>query len=381
MKKLLFTLALAASFGLVACSDKNDAPDGPSDGAIRFAATIQAPNPSTRDYQYGTEITSANLDQFLVSAYIANPDSTTTGKPYMNNVTVNKGTDNAWSYSPVQYWPDAPLNFYALAPLDGWTPDRSNVNMLSPLKYHNYTAQYDLLYATIMNASQPATPGTDAQVRFNFRHALAKTQVNIRTTQQSQLSIAVGLVTFNNIASSGTFTLPTQSTSVSPNPLPNAVGTWSAQGDLQRYPAHFPQMPSEIILLNSQYQNINPPLAEYGGASYVGTYMIPQNISYNQTSPTSGAYMEIHLAIYDYSTHALVWPNHNTPDDMKGDPKDPYDSYMGVLRFPLSQGAVQAWQGGNLYIYNITIDPAQLLGQIDFGQPTVDGYLQVETAY
>lgn len=389
MKQSLFVVAATAAMALAACSDNNSTQAEPAstDGQIRFSASTQS---TTRAYQYGTDVTTNTLDEFNVFAYIANPTTTDNGKPYMDNVLVSKGQNNVWTYSPVQYWPQSALNFYAYAPAEGWNAYRDTPidDVSQPFTFYNGTAQYDIVYATAMNRTQPTTPGADAQVRFNFRHALAKTQINMRSVP-SNLSVVVGLVTFNNIYSEGDFTFPTQSTTPAAQPEPESIGTWSNQKDPIAYPCTFPQLPSERIMLTTQYQQLNQPHPEMGGASMVGPYMIPQSVAFNSTAPTSGPCMRIHLTVYDNSTHTQVWPNANTPGDMLEDPDHPLNNHDGILTFPLSSTAstatgntdVREWKPGHLYVYNITIDPTQLLGEIDFGQPTVDGFITVETAY
>lgn len=385
MKHYVYVLAASAAALLASCSDHQDAPSAPSanDGQIRFSASTQTP---TRAYQYGTDVTTNNLDEFNVFAYLTAPSSTAVNVPYMNNVKVTKGTDNVWTYSPVQYWPSSPLNFYALAPMDGWNPSGAELNVLGPLHYSNATGGYDLVYATAMNRTQPTTPAADAQVRFNFRHALSKIQVNMKATPSS-MSVLVGLVTVNNICSEGDFQMPTVTTTANPGAATSS-GSWSNLEDPVAYPVNFPQMQSERVLLTTDYTQLNPPLAEYGGMQMLGAYMLPQSVAWNKEAPLTGPCLRIHLSIYDNATHTIVWPNANTPGEMLEDPDHPLNNQDGIVTFPLSTTAqnngdveVRSWQGGDLYIYNITIDPSQLLGQIEFGQPTVDGFVTVESAY
>ena len=186
--------------GFCSCSD-NDAPGIDSSvsasNAIRFAANTELASRAG-------DITTNTLKDFYVYAY-----TRTDGVPelFMDNVTVSKSDNNTWTYSPIKYWPaDQTVDFYAFAP--AWVGESGP---LKPVPYYNYPGDEDIVYAV----SPDLTGNTDApnaQVVFNFRHALSKVTVKMSSTNEN-LKVKVTNVVLTNIMSRGNFNFPKVSTS------------------------------------------------------------------------------------------------------------------------------------------------------------------------
>jgi hypothetical protein len=88
--------------------------------------------------------------------------------------------------------------------------------------------------------------------------------------------------------------------------------------------------------------------------------------------------IQIDLSIYDPETGAKIWPNKNTPasdivvSSKNGD---------GRIKFPVSTSTIKEWKPGYHYIYNVVINGHHDIGEIEFGEPTVDTFVEVNTDY
>ncbi|MDE6298095.1 MAG: fimbrillin family protein, partial [Muribaculaceae bacterium] len=191
----------ALSFGLLtlaACSSGDEPQPSPASEhsrPIRFAATAL----STK-----ADITTNSLSSFNVYAYTGNGTSPSV---FMNNVTVSKSATNLWTYSPVEYWPvGKKVDFYAFAPaewMDGFTP-------LNGIPYENYYADEDIIYAVSPDL-QGNSGVPNAQVVFNFRHALSKITIKLSSTRDD-LRVAVSNVAVAGLNMAGNFHFPSAST-------------------------------------------------------------------------------------------------------------------------------------------------------------------------
>ena len=114
----------------------------------------------------GDVTTTATIQNFAVTAY-ANR------KILMDNVNVNRD-GSRWTYSPAAYWPDVPVNFYAISPADiSASPDiTGDGSGTASINKYNNPGNVDLLYAVNYGEIQTAAP-----VMINFRHALSKVDV------------------------------------------------------------------------------------------------------------------------------------------------------------------------------------------------------------
>lgn len=336
--------------------------------AIRFTATTESP--SRADY------TTANLKAFNVFAYLTNPSEYSDQSLYMDNVEVTKGSDNSWSYSPVEYWPArSAVDFYAFAPASWLEAGKSPKE---PMHYENNGWANDLIYATALNRSKPTVQGANAQVRFNFRHALSKVEVFLRTTEETNLLVRVSRVTIRNNYLAGDFTFPTRSTDQSLGSAdPQSIGTWSNYSNPMGQIIYAAMTQGDVLHLNTNYVNVNPVIPDFDGPA-LNPFVIPQPLTYANQTAANQPKIEVELSIYDAKTYAKLWPNADTP------PENIVPGSLntdGFILFPVTNENVSQWLPGYKYIYNITIDAHSEMGEITFGDPTVDTFIDVQSVY
>lgn len=359
-RKNLFILAsaLASAAAMGACSS-DESYSGPADeasGEIRFAAATE----SSR----ANDITTNNLTSFNVYAYTGTPAASNL---FMDNVVVSKTSGNSWTYSPIKYWPaNENVDFYAFAPTT-WVGESGP---LAPVPYNAVEGTEDIVYAVAPDlrgaAGQP-----NAQVVFNFRHALSKVTVKLSSSNEN-LKVRVSNVALSNIMTKGNFTFPEGSTSETPSA--DNVGTWSDQNTPQGYVLHWSQSADELLDLTS-----TPTVIPATGLGRGGTvFTIPQTLTYRSLGAGADDYIGVMCVIYDAKTGTKLWPNENTPEENIVQGSTFGD---GILKFPLSTSKFSAWQPGCHYIYSLVINSNEEMGAIEFGTPTVDSFIEVETTY
>lgn len=353
----LTVLVALCMTALASCSDSEPVapPDINTDmKEIRFAAVAGSDSRSS-------DITTLNLSAFNVYAYL---DSTNT--MFMDNVTVTKGAGNQWVYSPVEYWPTQPLNFYAYAP-STWVP---SAGIRSKFKFSN-SGMEDVIYAVSLDRTQPVSM-SDAQVRLNFRHALAKVSVFLASANKD-ITVKVTTVSLVGVSQEASFAFPTASTDVTGTTVdPNSLGTWSDYSTPHAYVLHMTQTLDDILTLTDTLTDVNPD-------GYLPQYMLPQELKWTDgASHLTDDYLQINLSMYDTSTGVKIWPNDKTPatnlvpGSTNGD---------GLIKFPLSTSSISSWLPGCHYIYNVSIDGHKDLTAIEFGSPSVDSFVTVTTDY
>lgn len=226
----LLPLLLAA-----ACTGEQDvtATGATNDNAIRFTASTE--------FTRAGDVTTNNLTSFNVYAYTGTASAPVT---FMNNVTVTKTDANTWTYSPLQYWPaKQSVDFYAFAPAS-WV---GTAGPLEPVAYDASDGTEDIVYA--VSPDQTGNAGmVNAQVVFNFRHALSKLTVKMSSTN-AEMRVVVSNVAMANIKTRGNFNFPTGSTAATPSDA--TVGRWTDQNTPQTYVLHWSQSLSEQLTLTS----------------------------------------------------------------------------------------------------------------------------------
>ena len=355
--------------GLCSCSD-NDAPDidtsATASNAIRFAANTELASRAG-------DITTNNLKQFYVYAYTG---TDSVPELFMDNVTVSKSDNNTWTYSPIKYWPaHQTVDFYAFAP--AWV---GASGPLKPVTYETYPGIEDIVYAVSPDLSGH-TDGPNAQVVFNFRHALSKITVKMSSTNEN-LQVKVSNVSLVNIMMCGNFNFPSGSTSqiipegtTTPGAVSSeSIGKWTDQNSPAVYVLHNAQSADERIVLNSTPTNI----ASASSMSMGTQFLIPQPLVWNSNGGGKDTYISVKGAIYDAKTGDKLWPNENTPPEnvLNGDTFGD-----GLMKFPLSTSKLISWIPGCHYIYNMVINANEEMGAIEFGTPTVDSFVDVESTY
>lgn len=325
-------------------------------GAIHFAAVAE--------YSRSKDITTNNLTSFNVYAYTGTAASPVT---FMDNVVVTKTASNTWTYSPLQYWPaKQSVDFYAFAP-STWV---GSDGPLSPVAYNAETGIEDIVYAVSPDQSGNSDMA-NAQVIFNFRHALSKLTVKMSSTN-TKLKVVVSNVAMANIKTRGNFNFPAGSTSdvISEN----SVGRWTDQNTPQTYVLHWSQVLSDQLTLTPTPTVIVTTGVGRGGEMYV----IPQSLSFLNQGSGDDTYIAVQCSIYDAASGERLWPNENTPDDNLVNGSTTGD---GLLKFSLYTDRYSQWQPGVHYIYNLVINSNDEMGAIEFGTPTVDTFIDVEQTY
>ena len=214
--RLMAALPLVAMAALaVSCGDDAGEMHGNSaavdDGAIRFAAAAELSRAG--------DITTNNLTSFNVYAYTGTASAPVT---FMDNVVVTKTASNNWTYSPLQYWPaKQSVDFYAFAPSTWVGAD----GPLTPVPYDAASGTEDIVYAVSPDLTGNSGMA-NAQVVFNFRHALSKLTVKMSSTNP-ELKVVVTNVAMTNIMTRGNFSFPAGSTADAASA--DARGKWPDQ--------------------------------------------------------------------------------------------------------------------------------------------------------
>lgn len=358
MKLHNYTWLCALAMTFAACTSEEEMPQTPSsdNGEIRFCANTE--------FTRAGDITTNTLDAFNVYAYTGSGE---THDLFMDNVEVIKTANNVWTYSPIQYWPaNQTVDFYAYAPA-GWV---GKSGPLMPVAYDASSGTEDIIYA-VSPGLKGAVGQPNAQVIFNFRHALSKVTVKLSSTN-TNLKVMASNVVMSNIMTKGNFTFPCESTSA--DPTSTNVGTWADQNSPQVYVLHMAQSAADRITLDSTPTVIAQEGAGRGGNMFV----LPQPLTYRSNGFGKDNYIAVMCSIYDAKSGTKLWPNENTPSENIVEGSTFGD---GLLKFPLLSSKFSAWQPGCHYIYNLVINTNDEMGAIEFGNPTVDTFIDVETNY
>ena len=333
----LTTLLLAAN----ACSN-NEAPDGMNgQHAISFNA-VASKQPRS------AATTTASLKSFVVYAF-------TGSKPLIEGVTVSRD-GGLWTYSPIAYWPETPVNFYAFSPDISQSSKITGVGSNMIPGYVN-SGDIDLLYAVNIGEYEKPTP-----VAINFRHAFSKVDVMLSSTNVD-IQVKVSHVSLCNIYTTGTFLFPQATTSLADS---EAVGSWVDLKTNQKMLIFYAIDNESQITLNSHPANLTE------GTLNVQFFM-PQQLSKVDLAGNDyvGNFIQVDCEIFDTSSGAKLWPKSDTPSYMLVPQTD-----LGRLIFPLKTSNVDEWKMGYSYVYNIAINNPSVLDAIEF-EPTVDEYTEI----
>lgn len=350
----LLSVSAALTMMTGCSSEEPNAMSENQNDVIRFAA-------NTEYTRYG-DITTTNLKTFNVYAYTG---IGTSPSLFMENVVVTKNTSNVWTYSPVEYWPSKKsVDFYAFAPAS-WL---GTASPLGAVPYDATDGIEDIIYATTPDLSG-GSGLSNAQVVFNFRHALSKLTVKMSSSNEG-LQVKVSNVALAHLMSKGNFHFPSGSTA---DPVgEHSVGTWTDQNTPIPYLLHHSQDASDIITLTST-------ATDMGTTTIPGSrYLIPQPLVWLNGGSDTDTYIAVMCSIYDSHSGVKLWPNGNTPTENIVEGSTYGD---GLLKFPLSTSAFKEWKPGNHYVYNLVINSNSDMGAIDFGAPSVESFVNVETSY
>lgn len=334
----LTTLLLATN----ACSD-NEAPAEMNEShAISFNA-VASKQPRS------AATTTASLKKFIVYAF-------TGSKPLIEGVTVSRN-GGLWTYSPIAYWPETPVNFYAFSPDISDSPQISGIGGGNSIPdFANY-GDIDLLYAVNIGEYEKPTP-----VAINFRHAFSKVDVML-SSSNVDIKVKVSYMSLCNIYRTGTFNFPQATTS--PDNL-DAVGSWSDLKQMSKVITFMIMGHEDQVTLTTHPVNLTDTTMQI-------QYFLPQPLSKVELAGNDyvGSYIQVDCEIFDTSSGAKLWPKASTPSYMLVP-----ETELGRLVFPLATTNVQEWKMGHSYVYNIEINNPSVLDAIEF-EPTVDEYVEI----
>lgn len=349
------TALSAIAISLASCSANDDDIRPSANGdEIRFVANTE--------FSRAGDITTNNLKSFNVYAYTGNG---TSPDIFMENVEVTKTSSNTWTYSPVKYWPsNKAVDFYAFAP-STWL---GSATPLAGVPYEAVPGTEDIVYAASPNMTGAA--GTaNAQVLFNFRHALSKLSIKMSSTN-TNLKVNVSNVALSNLMTKGNFHFPSGSTADASQA--HTIGTWTDQNSPQPYIMHRSESATDIITLTST-------ATDMGTTTVPGSrYLIPQELVWQNNGNDADTYIAVMCSVYDADTGQKLWPNENTLRENVIENSTYGD---GLLKFPLSTSSILEWKPGYHYVYNLVINSNEDMGAIEFASPTVDTYVDIETTY
>lgn len=259
MKK--FSILLFSAIAMVACS--KDVVTDRNESAIDFEIAAQGTVKTTAT-------TTGNISEFKVWSYTQPTTSVTEPKAVMENITVSKNADGAWTYSPKKYWPhQMNLDFYAIAPTNLTTEvaagsakiNFTGTTVPTQLGERCDCINYpDIVYATALNMNKESLGG---KVTMNFRHAMSQIQFRVKnaSSEASQISYAPISLSIKGLDAQGTYTLPMAAATTSAFDNQDSHGTWEsdpivdAKGEIipHRFViAQNPVAPKENVLITNE---------------------------------------------------------------------------------------------------------------------------------
>lgn len=104
----------------------------------------------------------------------------------MNNQAVTYDEATGWTYTPEQRWPHGSVNFYAYAPLGDSSITPSDATSTITYTISDINNPTDLMWGVKPDTGLPFTGITsdynEGGIDFNFKHALARVQLNIKAS-------------------------------------------------------------------------------------------------------------------------------------------------------------------------------------------------------
>ena len=191
MKKFLFGLATLVLFA--SCS-QNETIEVSKGNAIEFQNAFV--DNATRS-AYDPSITKSTLGAFYVYGFM---DETSAMVFNKEKVSSTDG-GSTWSYQNKQYWsPDHTYYFAALAPVDKYTLDITNVNKegIGKVTFVN-DGKTDLLYDALSVTTPATLTSQPAAVAFTFRHLLSKVKFSfVNSLDNANATIRVKAIKITN---------------------------------------------------------------------------------------------------------------------------------------------------------------------------------------
>ena len=381
MKKL-FLLAWPIALAAVSCSNEEVVSVNNDANEIKFAVVSEN---ATRANSTETFCNNAKPADFDVWAM-------TGTKSYFAGVNYSKQASGKWEatdQSSVRFWPngaDEALDFYAMRNYGtpNWTPAGTAKMTTEFTVKSDVDQQLDFIYAVETGKKNPATTENphNGLTTLNFRHALSQIVFTAQNTNK-HLAVEITKVEIINVASGGTCTLPTTSTSTNKvdhngenvgtnlDNIPDPTCTWAPEsltGKGTDYSVATETCKMVGVTAVTNLTNGNEKLAvndETGKKptdnGWVPTYkryldkamlLIPQETTKATLSPTSKP-SDVKVAADGGSmiaVHCTIW-NLNEEGQLKA---TDVELYNGVAYIPFKAD----WKAGKKYIYNLVFGKA-----------------------
>lgn len=336
-------LALGAALLMGGCAQDEPEPSSgePAAAVICFDAP-QADNlrgvPSEEEAPT-RPTTTFNIRNFKITAY--SPNEWGQDTLVMDNTEVFRTGNNSWTYAPEEHWPDKPVDFYAVSPVEiSMNNNRWWIHLVD-FNWDTWQGDMDFLVAVRKNVTQ-----TSGRLKLNFRHALARILVGIKTDlDPKKYEVRVAEVTLNGFAKSARFIFPEFTTTMDQN-VGDLFPFWTSWNTTATVTALFSQPQEQGYLTVS---------AEPWATMPQGKYFIPielermhtQNLDYYE-----GTRLEVAYKVVDLQSGATVWPTAHT---YRGDLWRQDKSY-GIGRISLRDATPgHRWLPGHAYAYTVSL--------------------------
>lgn len=295
MKGKFFFLALSAMALATGCSNDEMTEVNRGDG-IDFSVTA---GKLTR----AAATTTNSIDEFKVWAFTDN-------KTYMDGTPVSK-EGNKWTYTGTKFWPETPVNFFAVSPA---TPQSGTVSVTNESRkieeYVVTNGKEDLLYAA--NFSETKADHTASPVSVNFRHALSQIVFKVKKTTTSSINVKVKGIKVDGVANKSSLTWATLFTGdnlsegTTDTETDGSWGTWTVPTGDTEYTA---------VNLTEAYDVQTTPNYLTTEAGNGALFLMPQTLNPWLTLSTDGkasitgaARLLVNCQITDELSSIQLWP-------------------------------------------------------------------------
>lgn len=336
MKGKFFFLALSAMALATGCSNDEMTEVNRGDG-IDFSVTA---GKLTR----AAATTTNSIDEFKVWAFTDN-------KTYMDGTPVSK-EGNKWTYNGTKFWPETPVNFFAVSPA---TPQSGTVSVTNESrKIEEYVVtdgKEDLLYAA--NFSETKDNHATSPVEVNFRHALSQIVFKVKKTPTSSIDVKVKGIKVKGVVNTATLIWATATTGAN---LPegeadtetgDSWGTWGTPTGNAEYTA---------VNLTEAYDVQTTPNYLTIEAGNGALFLMPQTLDPWLTLSTDGkasitgtARLLVNCQIKDTDSDIQLWPE-------EGEFGDVAISLSNPTNDPNKEDGDTShdrWMQGKKYIYTL----------------------------
>lgn len=339
----------ASLLALWSCAaDPSQEPDDAPYSKIFFSSTADNSFDKDASSDNNGVTTTMNIQDFKVTATTPGQWNTIV---LLENVTVRRTGINSWTYSPMIEWPETPVTFYMVNPVDiGWQVQTWDKGAMI-YQYAN-SGKTDLITAANYDMMPQSGP-----VKVNFRHTLSRVTAELRTSIPKEYEVRLKLVYIDGVGFVAHYRWPSTSTG-SHNSLdigsPEVSGEWSIQGWSTNGMETFTIFKSD----NSAGIKLNPSDTDYILLQNSAIqFMIPEKL---KPSTFEGANWQGANIIVAYSVHRVsdgvrVWPTNETPFKYiyhKDGTRD-----WAVVPFALADATPQGeWLAGLSYHYRLTLN-------------------------